>query len=107
MVQVPGSLRAAASELHTQAGTVNTARRELNALGWLQDKVAQEGLEGLAVAFGAAFDLLEKDVRFMSKMVATSAKTYEHLDGTLFPQYIAEVCRRREERLNAPMTPGA
>lgn len=107
MVQVPGSLRAAASELHTQAGTVNTARRELNALGWFRDKGAQEGLEGLAVAFGAAFDVLEKDIRFMSTQTATSADVYETVDGHLLPQYIAEVCRRREERRNAPLAPGA
>jgi len=101
----PESLRAASTELAAQATGVGSMRNDLNALGWLADPGAQEGLLGLVTAFGSAFEVVIQDLGFMSGQVKTAADAYETLDGHVLPQYRREVDRRRHDRLTEPMAP--
>jgi hypothetical protein len=59
----------------------------------------------LTAAFGAAFEVVEEDMRFMSRQLGTAAGTYETADGHLRPQYVDEVARRHRELQERP--PGA
>ena len=101
----PESLRAASTELATQATGVGSMRNDLNALGWLADPGAQEGLLGLVDAFGAVFEVVIQDLDFMSGQVKTAADAYETLDGHVLPRYRKEVEQRRHDRETAPVAP--
>ena len=101
----PESLRAASTELATQAKGVGSMRNDLDAIGWLADPGAQEGLLGLVVAYGTVFRVVVQDLDFMSGRTKTAADAYETLDGHVLPQYREEVEQRRHDRLATALVP--